>query len=205
MLNLAALRHTPLARDPYEHVIVDNFVSADATKAVTGDFPKVTTTGSYPLSELSYGPAFGALVDELLGAEFQDAMADRFQMKLDPYFKIVTVRGRFGPHDGSVHTDATWKIISVLLYLNEQWADAGGRLRLLRSEDVNATAIEIVPKWGTLLAFRRADNSWHGHLPANGERRVVQLNWVTSQEMADRELRRHKRSAFFKRLLRRPA
>jgi hypothetical protein len=76
---------------------------------------------------------------------------------------------------------------------------------LLRSEDVNATAIEIVPKWGTLLAFRRADNSWHGHLPANGERRVVQLNWVTSQEMADRELRRHKRSAFFKRLLRRPA
>ena len=64
MLNLAALRHTPLARDPYEHVIVDNFVSADATKAVTGDFPKVTTTGSYPLSELSYGPAFGALVDE---------------------------------------------------------------------------------------------------------------------------------------------
>lgn len=205
MINLAALRQTPLVRDPYDHVIVDGFVPADALHAVNGDFPKVPTTGSFPLSELSYGPAFATLVDEMLGPEFQDAMAERFQITLDKYFRIVTVRGRVGPHDGGVHTDATWKIISVLLYLNESWEDAGGRLRLLRDEDVNHTAVEIVPKWGTLLAFRRADNSWHGHLPAEGERRVVQLNWVTSQEMADRELRRHKRSAFFKKLLRRPA
>jgi SM-20-related protein len=67
---------------------------------------------------------------------------------------------------------------------------------------VNQTAVEIVPKWGTLLAFRRSDRSWHGHLPAEGERRVVQVNWVTSQQMADKELRRHRRSAWLKRLLR---
>jgi SM-20-related protein len=205
MLNLAALRQTPLARDPYDHVIVDGFLSADALHAVNHDFPKIAATGSFPLSELTYGPAFESLVDEMLGADLQEAMADRFQMRLDQYFRIVTVRGRVGSHDGGVHTDAKWKIISVLLYLNESWEDAGGRLRLLRDEDVNHTAIEIVPKWGTLLAFRRADNSWHGHLPAEGERRVLQLNWVTSQEMAEREVRRHKRSAFFKRLLRRPA
>ncbi len=205
MLNLAALRQTPLARDPYDHVIVDGFLSSDALHSVNRDFPKIGATGSFPLSELTYGPGFETLVNEMLGPELQDAMADRFQMTLDQYFRIVTVRGRVGSHDGGVHTDATWKIISVLLYLNESWEDAGGRLRLLRDENVNHTAIEIVPKWGTLLAFRRADNSWHGHLPAEGERRVLQLNWVTSQEMADREVRRHKRSAFLKRLLRRPA
>ena len=205
MINLDALRRTALVRDPYDHIIVDGFVPTDKLAAVNSDFPRVPSTGSFPLTDLECGPAFQTLVDEMLGDELQQAMADRFQLALDKYFRIVTVRGRVGPHDGGVHTDATWKIISVLLYLNESWENAGGRLRLLRDEDVNHPAVEIVPKWGTLLAFRRADNSWHGHLPAEGERRVVQLNWVTSQEMADREVRRHKRSAFFKRLLRRPA
>ena len=205
MLNLAALRETALAHDPYDHLIVDGFVPAEELAAVNRDFPHVPSAGSFPLAELSYGPAFGGLVDELLGPEFQSAVADRFGIDLDRYVRIITVRGRVSPHDGGVHTDATWKIVSVLLYLNQTWEDSGGRLRLLRDEDVSHAAVEIVPKWGTLLAFRRSDNSWHGHLPANGERRVVQLNWVTSQDMADRELRRHKRSAFFKRLVRRPA
>jgi hypothetical protein len=63
----------------------------------------------------------------------------------------------------------------------------------------------VEPKWGRLLAFRRSDRSWHGHLPAEGERRVVQVNWVTSQAMADKELRRHRRSAWIKRLFKRSA
>jgi SM-20-related protein len=100
-----------------------------------------------------------------------------------------------------VHTDAKWKILSVLLYLNPSWESAGGRLRLLRGKNIEQTAVEVVPKWGTLLAFKRSDHSWHGHLPAEGERRVVQLNWVTSQEKADSELNRHRRSGLFKRLL----
>ena len=56
-------------------------------------------------------------------------------------------------------------------------------------------------KPASALAFKRSDHSWHGHLPAEGERRVVQLNWVTSQEKADSELTRHRRSGFVKRLL----
>ncbi|HEY1378756.1 MAG TPA: hypothetical protein VGF55_18295, partial [Gemmataceae bacterium] len=37
---------------------------------------------------------------------------------------------------------------------------------------------------GTLVAFRRSDNSWHGHKPFVGPRRVIQLNWVTTQRAA---------------------
>jgi SM-20-related protein len=205
MLNLPSLRSTVLARDPFDHVIVDNFVPPDAAASVAADFPKIDTTGSFPLSEITYGPAFARLVDELNGPEFERGIGDVFGLDLSQYSRVITIRGRVGSHDGSVHTDAKWKIISVLLYLNQQWTDAGGRLRLLRGADVNHTAVEIVPKWGTLLAFRRADNSWHGHLPAEGERRVVQVNWVTSQDKVDKELRRHRRSAWLKRLLRRPA
>ena len=202
MINVASLEQTVLSHDPFDYVIVDDFVPASAMQAVAADYPKIKTTGSHPLSETSYGPAFAELIADLNGPAFEQAIGKVFDLDLSQYFRVITVRGRVGAHDGGVHTDATWKIISVLLYLNERWDEKGGRLRLLRDEDVNHPAIEIVPKWGTLLAFRRSDRSWHGHLPAEGERRVVQVNWVTSQQMADRELRRHRRSAWLKRLLR---
>ena len=203
MLNFDALRRSSLSTTPFDHVVVDDFLPAVAASSVATDFPVIRATGSFPLSELSYGPAFAELLAELNGPEFEQGIASIFGIDLSPYVRVTTIRGRVGSHDGGVHTDAKWKIISVLLYLNQQWHDQGGRLRLLRSEDVNDAALEIVPKWGTLLAFRRADNSWHGHLPAEGERRVVQVNWVTSQAMADKEERRHRRSAWLKRLLRR--
>jgi len=191
MLNLSALQRATLAHDPFDHVIVDDFVPQADAAAVSKDFPVIPSTGSFPLSELSYGPAFAGLIEELNGAGFEQTMASAFGLDLSPYARV--------------HTDAKWKIISVLLYLNREWTNQGGRLRLLRGEDVNQTAVEVMPRWGTLLAFRRSDRSWHGHLPAEGERRVVQINWVTSQEMADKELRRHKRSAWLKRIVGRRA
>jgi SM-20-related protein len=201
MLNLEALRAATVLHDPFDYTIVDAFVPADAVAGVSQDYPRITTTGSFPLSELTYGPAFEQLVAELSGPAVRDAFSNRFEVDLAQYVPIVTVRGRVGSHDGGVHTDAKWKILSVLLYLNPSWESAGGRLRLLRGKDIERSAVEVVPRWGTLLAFKRSDQSWHGHLPAEGERRVVQLNWVTSQEKADSELNRHRRSGLLKRIL----
>jgi SM-20-related protein len=201
MLNLAALQAATVVPDPFDHTIVDGFVSADAVTGVSQDYPQITATGSFPLSELTYGPAFDQLLSELSSPAVRDAFSNRFDVDLARYVSLITVRGRVGSHDGGVHTDAKWKILSVLLYLNPTWESAGGRLRLLRSKNIEQAAVEVVPKWGTLLAFKRSDHSWHGHLPAEGERRVVQLNWVTSQDKADSELNRHRRSGFVKRLL----
>ncbi len=54
---------------------------------------------------------------------------------------------------------------------------------------------EVPPIAGTLLAFRRTDNSWHGHRPFDGVRRSIMLNWMTSPAVMRRELRRHALSA----------
>ena len=56
------------------------------------------------------------------------------------------------------------------------------------------------PAAGTLIAFRRSQHSWHGHTSFEGERKVIQLNWVTDQRVADRELGRHRFSARLKKL-----
>jgi Rps23 Pro-64 3,4-dihydroxylase Tpa1-like proline 4-hydroxylase len=100
-----------------------------------------------------------------------------------------------------VHTDSKSKIITVLLYLNsEPWLPFGGRLRLLNAEDLEAVAAEVKPDFGTLLVFCRSDRSWHGHLPYEGPRRILQMNWVTSEGVAAWEKFRHAVSARVKHL-----
>ena len=59
---------------------------------------------------------------------------------------------------------------------------------------------EIPPLYGTLAAFRRADNSFHGHLPYEGERLVVQVAWLTSEAERSRKTRRGRGSRLVKRL-----
>ncbi len=65
-----------------------------------------------------------------------------------------------------------------------------------------AMAEEISPVTGSLFAFRRADNSWHGHTSFVGERRVVQMTWLRSQADVDRKKSRGSLSHFFKKVLR---
>jgi len=114
---------------------------------------------------------------------------------------MYTVRGYVRERDGAIHTDSQTKIITVLLYMNERWQEDAGRLRLLRGPDnLDDYVAEVPPYGGTLLAFRRADNSWHGHKPISGRRRAIQLNWVTSQAVVDAEQNRHGFSTRLKRL-----
>ena len=200
-LSLDRLANTPPCREPFPHLVVPGLVRPEAEVALTADFPSVRHHGSFPISELSYGSAFEALLAELRGPALERLMAEKLDADLAGLPQMITVRGRCHPRDGRVHTDSVWKVVSALLYLNGAWTPDGGRLRLLRSTDLDDVAVEVPPAWGTLIAFRRSDRSFHGHRPFEGERRVVQVNWATSQERIDRELQRHRRSAWLKRFV----
>ena len=199
--DLARLAATPLARDPYEHVIVPGFVTAEGLEAIHRDFPVLDKPGSFPLMEVTYGPGFARLVEALDGPAFEALVEEKFGLALSGLPTITTVRARCRTSDGKIHTDTASKVITVLIYLNPAWEAPGGRLRLLRSAtDLDAVAAEIPPVAGTLLVFRRSDTSWHGHEPFEGQRRVIQFNWVTEQRWIDKEVRRHRLSALVKRL-----
>ena len=170
-------------------------------EAISDDYPKVDKAGSFPLSEVTFGPKFKELTDDLNGSEFRAAVGRKFSIDLIDRPTMITVRGRCSEKDGKIHTDSKTKIITVLLYMNSKWESAGGRLRLLRSENnLDDIVLELPPVAGTLLAFKRSDNSWHGHKPFDGERRVIQLNWVTDEEVVRCEQRRHRFSATMKRI-----
>jgi hypothetical protein len=200
-LDLEALRATPLRKDPYEYVVVPDFVRGLAFDAVVADYPEIAQTGSYPPSMLSYGPRFADFLAELEAPALRQAIEHKFEISLDDRPTMITVRGRTGGGDGFIHTDTATKIITVLIYFNRGWEADGGRLRILRGPgDLNDYAEEVSPYGGTLLAFRRSAASWHGHEKFEGQRRAVQLNWVTDMSVVNRELARHRVSAFFKKL-----
>lgn len=199
LLDLQKFKATPLAADPYDHLIVRGFVFAPAFEHIISDYPVIKDRGSFALDDLNYGPAFQQLLNELRSDAFRDVVAEKFQVNLTGKPTMITVRGRCGRKDGYIHTDTESKILSLLLYLNHSWEGEGGRLRLLRSKRIEDCAVEVPPDAGTLLIFRRSDHSFHGHKRHIGVRRVVQMNWVTDQKFVDYSYARHGWSSILKR------
>jgi SM-20-related protein len=201
-LDLAALRAVPLIREPFEYFVVPGFVRPEARARINADYPKISEGGSFPVAQLSYGAAFREFLDDLESDEFRQAFEEKFALDLAWRPTTITVRGQCSSKDGRIHTDTKSKIITILIYMNPSWENSGGRLRLLRSGDnLDDMIMEVPPTEGTLLAFKRADNSWHGHKPFAGERRVIQFNWVTSEGDRKLAMLRHHVSAPLKRLL----
>src|SRR5689334_20403277 len=131
-LDFAAMRAAPFHSDPYEYIVVPGFVRPDALDEITTDFPSIRSPGSFPLSSLSFGPHFTALLEELKDDEFRLALEQKFHVALAGHPELITVRGRCRARDGKIHTDTESKIISVLIYLNKDWEADGGRICVLR-------------------------------------------------------------------------
>ena len=54
LVDLARLRDAPLSRDPFEFVVVENFLDRDSLPALVHAFPAIADHGSYPLPALAY-------------------------------------------------------------------------------------------------------------------------------------------------------
>jgi SM-20-related protein len=204
-LDLDALARAPVAGKPFPYLIVPHFVRAAALDAIGADFPKIEHPGSFPLSTLSFGPAFARFIGELQGPEMTAVVATKLKLDLSTRPTMVTVRGLSREADGKIHSDSRTKLITALVYMNDAWESPKGRLRLVGSpDDLDDIIAEVPPERGTLLLFKNAPNAWHGFESFAGPRRVIQLNWVTDISVVRREQARHRVSAFFKRVTRRP-
>jgi hypothetical protein len=205
-LDYGAFAATPVATDPFHHVVVASFVPSAALRDVVADLPAVGKRGSFPLDALALGPRARALMDELEGPRLRQAIGDKFGLDLADAPTMVTLRGWTNERDGYVHCDSAAKRVTVLLYLNpagDAWVQHEGCLRLLRDPgDLEDYVVEVPPVNGTLLVFPNGPATWHGHRRFTGQRYSVQLNYMTTDAKARSELRRHRISAFVKRLTR---
>ncbi|WP_322628987.1 2OG-Fe(II) oxygenase [Halothiobacillus sp.] len=199
LVNLSALAEAQLVREPFPHLVVRDFLPPSVMADIDRDFPDVPKRGSFPMSELQSGPSFASLVAYLESNEIAQAFSEKLGLDLTGKPTTMTIRGFSGEQDGRVHTDSRTKLVTVLLYLNSGWNSPDGRLRLLRSDNLDDWFDEVPPDSGTLLAFVNTKNAWHGHKPFVGQRRSIQLNWVVDEAAVRRSQWRHGLSARIKR------
>lgn len=202
ILDLDQLRNASIDSEFFPYCQVDCFIQKDALAKVLEDFPTIKVKGSIPAFKLKYGAFFQKLLDELHRVELRDLVAEKFSLDLSNTQTMLTVRGQTGPSDGRIHADTPSKLMTLLLYLNDDWVEQTGNLRLLRDQsNLDNYFEEIIPTAGKLLVFKVTDNCWHGHYPFTGKRQTLQLNYVTHQKIVDQEMKKHARSYSLKTLM----
>lgn len=186
--------HAVVADAPFPLLIAHGVIDGSAAPALGADFPAYRGAGFFPHARADCGPAINTLVEDLTAPPFADRIGTLLGIeRLSQYPALVTICRSLNLRHGTIHTDSRSKVASALLYLNAEWvASHAGCLRFLSSgTDIDAlVAPEIRPVFGTLTAFRRTENSFHGHLPYEGERRVIQVAWLVDAEAVDRKTRR---------------
>lgn len=191
-----------VADAPFPLLIVDGVLDPAAVPALERDFPRYRGAGFFPFEAGDCGPAITALVAELTAPDLADALGQRLGIERMSQFPVlVTICRTLNLRHGTIHTDSRSKIASALLYLNPAWPHApAGCLRFLAApDDIDAmVAPEVRPLYGVLAAFKRTDRSFHGHLPYEGERRVIQVAWLADADSLMRKTRRGRLSRAIK-------
>ncbi len=204
-LDTDALQATAdVRREPFAFLVARGVLPEMARAALDSDFPRYPNAGFFPHESRDCGAAVNALVDELTEPAFAEWIGAQLGIAgLGRRPSLVTICRSLNRRHGTIHTDSRSKIATALLYLNADWPDTSeGCLRFLAREDSidDLVAPEVRPLYGNFVVFGRADNSFHGHLPYEGERRVIQVAWLTSEEEKLRKTKRGRLSRWFKRL-----
>lgn len=200
ILDIHAVASAPTRQLPYPHFIVDKSVNALFTDEVLKDFPSITAGGSFALSEVSPGPRFQELLDELNGTDFRKLISEKLAIDLHERPMVITLRGFSRAKDGRIHTDSKSKMATILIYFNEPWEVENGKLRILRSNDMNDFVEEVAPNTGAMIAFRVTEDCWHGYPAFEGVRQSIQINFVEDDKAANKHGRRHGWTARLKKL-----
>jgi hypothetical protein len=195
---------TVVRTEPFRFLLAIGQLPGDAVAELREDFPKYSSAGFFPYEEKDCGPSINHLIAELTDPAVASSVGAKLGIdNLGQYPTLVTLCRSLNKRHGTIHTDSKSKVATALLYLNESWPETSdGCFRFLKRIDAidDLAAPEIKPLYGNFVVFKRADNSFHGHLPYEGERRVIQVAWLTSEEEKLRKTQRGKLSRLFKKL-----
>ncbi|MBS0193289.1 MAG: 2OG-Fe(II) oxygenase [Proteobacteria bacterium] len=192
-------------REPFAFLAATGMLRIDAREALQRDFPRYRQAGFFPHQSEDCGSSINRLIAEVTAPNFADALGDRLGVPdMSKLPALVTLCSRLHRRHGTIHTDSRSKVVTALVYLESDWPHgSAGCLRFLeRIDDIDAlVAPELQPVYGNFAAFRRADHSFHGHLPHEGERKVIQIAWLTNAEELQRKQQRGRVTHWFKRIL----
>src|SRR5262245_60997304 len=105
LVNLDALRAAQLHTDPFDFLVVPDFLNPEVLARVNHDYPAIDTAANHALENLTSGASFEALMAELRGTALATVLGEKFDMELASLPTTVTVRKFCERSDGNIHTD----------------------------------------------------------------------------------------------------
>jgi hypothetical protein len=202
-------------RDPFRHVVIDDFFAPETGAALLAQFPpfergnarnEAGELGNKSTVEKirGIGPAYAALDDLLQTREFLDLIGRITgipDLLYDPwYFGGGTHENRNG-QDLDAHVDFNrhpvekWhRRLNLIVYLNHEWSDAwGGSLQLHSDPRAAGDRITtITPLYNRAVIFETTEWSWHAFpriaLPADRQaltRKSIALYFYTKDRPAE--------------------
>jgi SM-20-related protein len=134
-------------------LIVDNQLATSTTSL---------SSAWQALGRLLISPAYAEWVGALVGKDLTGLRVDASLCLYPPGCWLAP------------HTDRPMRVTTQIVYFNEEWRpEWGGMFRVLRSENMEDVAAEVLPVLHTSVVMLRADNSWHAVSPvADGVTKV---------------------------------
>ena len=199
LINSEKLYKAPVNKDFFPFFHVENiFLDQIDSASIIKDFPDINEGGSFHVDAIPSGESISQLIEELESKEFKRILEKKFNINLDEAKVVTTLRGLSRKKDGKIHTDSKTKILTVLLYLNLNWPENRGNLRLLKGNSNLDEYIKEIPcTFGSLVSFKVTDQCWHGFKPYEGKRLSIQLNYIYPEAFSSHNLR-HKFSSSLK-------
>ena len=172
-------------RDPFRHVVIDDFLDRAVAERLLVEFPAFDA--KFALNEngevgqkavveriRGIGPTYAALDDLIQTREFLTLLSRITgidDLEYDPhYFGGGTHENREG-QDLDAHVDFnrhpvthTHRRLNLIVYLNHEWDDAwGGSLELHRDPHAEDNSTRLVtPLFNRAVIFETTEWSWHG-------------------------------------------
>lgn len=184
-----------VTRDPFPHLVIDNWWDDELLRAVVAEFPNPAAPGwrRYDGSnerKLEGPPGlWGAKTREMFAAikSRTSDLEDAFGI---PDLVMETIGGGYHCIEPGgylqIHTDfnrsprsGLFRRLNLLVYLNDGWDEpfGGGNLELWNA---GGPVESIVPEFNRTVVFQTSDHSWHGHpVPAGRWRRSVAAYFFT--------------------------
>src|SRR5215218_5569315 len=121
VVNVDAVRQAPRSSEPYDYFLGSGILREEAVPDLKRDFPDIDKPGYLTVGEVQLKGRFKMLIDELESDEFSRELSKKFGIDLTRYPRLTTIMKRSQPKYGAIHTDGPSKVMTLLVYMNDEW------------------------------------------------------------------------------------
>jgi Rps23 Pro-64 3,4-dihydroxylase Tpa1-like proline 4-hydroxylase len=160
--------------EPFPHIVIDWWFERELLEQINAEFPmahhpnwrqyRKENEVKYEGGPSMWGDAACEYFDQL--DQRTDELGEMFGLPglsmelVGGGYHLIPPGGRLAMHADFNRSPDThlFRRLNVLTYLNPEWDEDGGVLKLGANEDV-----EVIPEMGRTVIFATSSTSWHGH------------------------------------------